>query len=105
MTKEYMLYQKFMSKQFNVLEKRMVKELQQHKMLHTMYAGMSLVHNPTYVIMDEATDIHSFNSTIISYVEPREKDWERTLFTQDNLSSTPSASKRAKLRAKRKKNR
>lgn len=35
--------------------------------------------------------------------ELKEKDWKRTRFQQDTLSSTPSAAKRAKLRAKRKK--
>lgn len=39
------------------------------------------------------------------YVPDRrdEKDWKRTQFQQDTASSTPSAAKRAKLRAKRKK--
>lgn len=35
--------------------------------------------------------------------ELKEKDWARTRFQQDTLSSAPSAAKRAKLRAKRKK--
>lgn len=55
-----------------------------------------------YAILDEAHMIKEW-----CYSEPaepkEEKDWARTKFKRSSTSSTPSAAKRANLRAKRKK--
>ena len=55
------------------------------------------------VWFDEVHHIKDWHSGKSDRSPKEEKDWERTMFKQDSLSSTPSKATRAKLRAKRKK--
>jgi hypothetical protein len=62
-------------------------------------------HHEYYGILDECHHIKKWDWNQISKPKPpkEERDWERTMFKQDEKSSTPSDATRAKLRAKRKK--
>jgi hypothetical protein len=79
------------------------KPILQHEYFHQMYGGTITGRSPkpTMVIIDEWSDI--YRDLDFTPDNRDEKDWKRTQFKQDILSSTPSAAKRAKLRAKRKK--
>lgn len=73
---------------------------------HQMYGGTITGRFPkhTMVIMDECSTISPWLRDWDFESDNRDqKDWKRTKFQRDASSSTPSAAKRAKLRAKRKK--
>lgn len=71
---------------------------------HQMYGGTITGRFPNVMIIDECSTISPWLRDWDFEPDNRdEKDWKRTMFKQDEKSSTPSAAKRAKLRAKRKK--
>lgn len=74
-----------------------------HKMQKQLYYEM-IGHRADFVIFDEPSAIYRYAWDPDFTPDNRgEKDWKRSMFKQDTASSTPSAAKRAKLRAKRKK--